>query len=555
MTIGHPKSRRLAFQPKSYRSLQAGANQIIDAIRPTMGPLPRITAIDRILDERPPERLDSGGVIAKRIIQLPDVHADVGAMLVRDFLWQLEEQEGDGTATAAVLFQTIFDEGIRHVTAGHNARLLHTHLLEGMKLILAELSRMARPVTGEAQIAKVAETICHDRGLSELLGEIFDIVGEHGRLEIRKGEGRSLRREYVEGMYWDQGLFSREMITSRPGVRVELENPAILTTDLQIREPDELLPVLACALKNGMRKLLIIAGDISDAGLAFLLANNRDPEKLQIVAVRTPGYGAEEQAWAITDIVTLCGGRTFVRGASDSLRGIEPQHFGHARRAWAGFESFGLIAGKGDPRNLRRHIGEIKRAFDETPDLVLRAKIQKRLGKLLGGSATLRIGGVTEPEIEERLQLAEHTASAVRGALRDGVVPGGGAALLRCQPLLMERARQSSDNEESAAYRILASAVAAPMRTISHNAGYDASDVLAEVRARMDGHGFDVLSGQAVDMHDAGIVDPASVVMAAAHTGISSAALALTIDVLVHRTEQPTRAIPRTPAKRKKLQA
>lgn len=551
--MGSSNSRRLVFQPKSYRSLQAGANQIINAIVPTLGPLPRITAVDRLLDERSPEQLDSGGVIAKRVIQLRDRHADVGAMFVRDFLWQLEDQEGDGTATAAVLFRSVFDEGIRHVAAGLNARRLQTHLETGMRIVLDELSTMAHTLSGRSAITQVARTICHDAELSDLLGEIFDIVGEFGRLEIRKGQGRGLHREYVEGMYWDKGLFSREMIVEPPAVRIELENPAILVTDLRISQPEQLLPVLTCALQHDMRRLMIIAREMSDSSLAFLLANNRDRDKLQIIAVRTPGYGAEEQAWATTDIVALCGGQAFVEAAGDSLRNVRPEHFGRARRGWAGFQSFGLIGGKGDPRALRRHIAAIRDTFDVTGSIVEREKLQKRLGKLLGGSATLRIGGATETEVDTRLDLAERTAKVIRGALREGVVPGGGVALLKCQPTLQERLPMAADVEEKAAYAILARAMAAPARTIAANAGYDASDVLAEIRHAQNGAGFDVLTGKTVDMLEAGIVDSASVTKAAVYAGTSSAALALTIDVLVHRSEQPTRATPRAPGQRKQL--
>ena len=546
-------SRRLVFQPQSYRSMQAGANQIVNAIRPTLGPLPRITAIDRIMDERMPELLDNGGLVAKRIIQVPDRHANVGAMFVRDFLWQLHEQEGDGAATAAVLFQSVFDEGVRQVTAGHNARRLQVHIEEGMRLILSELGRMTRPVTGKEGLARVANTVCHDAELSELLGEMYDIVGEYGRLEIRKSNGRALQREYVEGMYWDRGLISREMISDHQRVRTDMEDASILITDLDIREAQDLLPVLACALQNDKRRLLIIANTISDAAMSLLLANNRKPEEFRVIAVKTPGFGAEEQSWFLNDIAILCGGRPFVKAAGDTLRGVTPEHFGRARRVWAAYESFGIIGGRGDPRRLRTHIASLRTVLDESLGVVQHEKLRKRLGKLLGGSATLRIGGVTESDIEERREVAERTASAVRSALREGVVPGGGVALLRCQSALQRRLQEAESSEEIAAFRSLIAAVSRPLCTIAENAGYDPGDVLAQVRLAESGHGFDAVAGAIVDMEQAGIVDPVNVVKAAVYAGISSAALALTIDVIVHRADQPTRATPRTPGQRKQL--
>jgi len=546
-------NNRLVFQPESYRSLQEGADIIVNAIRPTLGPLPRTVAIDRTPDTRIPELLDSGGAIAKRIIQVRSMHADVGAMYVRDMLWELQEQEGDGTATAAVLFQGVFGAGVRHVAAGHNARRLQSHLNAGVQVIFDELERMTRPVSGKAPLARVANTVCYDAELSELLGEIFDIVGEHGRLDIRSGSGRGLKREYVEGMHWDRGLVSRELALDRTRVRSELENAALFISDLALREPEDVLPILFCAIQNAQRQLLIIADEFSASAIALLLANNRKPEELQILAVKTPGYSAEEKAWFLEDIAILCGGKPFIKEAGDHARRVRPEDLGRARRAWTATETFGVIGGKGDPRLLRKHIAMLRHAYGETLDAVKRGKLEQRIGKLLGGSATLHVGGVSEHEIETRKERAERTALAVRGALREGVVPGGGAALLACRPALRERLRLATSEEEAAAWRILIDALAGPMRAIAANAGYDRGDVAALAELKGLGCGYNAATGELEDMAESGVLDPASVQKAAVYAGISSAALALTIDVLVHRTGHDGRAPARTPAKRKQL--
>ena len=248
--MAQTQRREPLFQPATYRAMTSGADQLINAIRPTLGPVARITAVERLLDNRGPELLDNGGLIAKRIIQLPNLYADFGAMFVRDFLWRLQDQEGDGTATAAVLFQTVYNEGIRLVTAGHNARRLQTFLEQGTALIIEELRRMTVRISGQQQLSHVARTVCHDEELSELLGEIFDIVDAYGRLEIRKGNTRGLQREYVEGMYWDRGILSRELIVDKQRMRSELENAAVLISDLQIREPHQLVPVLEQARRS-----------------------------------------------------------------------------------------------------------------------------------------------------------------------------------------------------------------------------------------------------------------------------------------------------------------
>ncbi len=543
---------RVVFQPTTYRSLQRGINKIAGAIRPTLGPQPRIVAIDRILDERMPELLDDGGTIAKRIIQLPGRYEDVGAMFLRDVLWRLHDQVGDGTATAAVLFQLIYNEGVRYLASGGNARRLQTHLEKGTGAILDQLTGMTVHLSGKEELAQIAETVCYDPSMAKLMGEIFDIIGEYGRLEIRPGRGRELEREYVEGMYWERGLVSREMIVDHQRLRTEFEDAAILISDLKIKEAGQLFPALELALRANIRSLLIVADEFADGAIAFLLANKK-PEKFQVVAVKTPGWGREEQAAALTDLAVLTGGRPFIEVAGDTFNEIKLEDFGRVRRVWADTRNFGIVGGKGNPRALRQHITTLRTAFAQTDGLVLREKFLKRIGKLLGGSATLWVGGATELEITEREELAKRTAAAMRAAIMEGVVPGGGVSLLACRPVLQQMLDQSSEPDAQAAYRILIKAMAEPIRTILTNAGYDASDVMAEIRLAGSGYGFDVNSGQVVDMMQAGIWDAAIVLKSAVYAAIASAGLALTLDVLVHRTEQPEHASIRPLGRRKRL--
>ena len=525
---------------------------MVDAVRPTLGPRPRIVAIDRILDDKLPEMLDNGGIIARRIIQLADRDEDVGAMFVREMLWTLHDQVGDGTATAAVLFQAIYNQGIRYLASGGNATRLKHHLEQGMRLILKELGGMTTQVRDPERLTQVAESICYDPSLSKMMGEIFDIIGEYGRLEIRAGRTREDEREYVEGMYWERGLVSRGMITDQQRLRTEFENGAILISNLAIQEPQQLFPALEVALRNNMRALLIVTGDLSEAAIGFLLAN-KQPDKFQVMAVKTPGWGDEEQAWAMEDLAILTGGRPFVKAAGDTFDQIKPEHFGHARRIWADHRNFGIIGGKGNPRALRQHIATLRAAYDDTDEVVPRDKLLQRIGKLLGGSATLWVGGVTELEIEERQEVAKRTSAAMRGAIMEGVVPGGGVALLACQPTLQRQLDSSDDSDARAAYRILLDAMEAPMRAIAANAGHDPSEVMAHIKLAGPGHGFDVTTGQIVEMAQAGIYDATSVQKAAVYGAIASAGLALTIDVLVHRKEQPTHATGKPPGKRKRL--
>lgn len=552
--ISSAHTRRVIFQPKTYGGFQQGINKLANAIRPTLGPRPRSVAIDRILDKQMPELLDNGGIIAKRIIQLPGLAEDIGAMYLRDVLWRLHDQMGDGTATAAILFQVIYSHGVRYLTSGGNARRLHDYLQQGLQAILAQMSTMTVEVKGKKQLAQIAQAVCYEPTLAAMIGEIFDVIGEYGRLEIREGRSRELEREYVEGMYWERGLMSRQMATDPHRFRAEFENAAILISDLEIKEPQQLFPPLELALRANLKALMIVADKISDNAIGFLLANKK-PDRFQVIAVNTPGYGPTERVAALEDLAILTGGKAFIRVAGDTFNRIKLEDFGQARRIWADQRNFGIIGGKGNPRRLRQHMATLRATYNGSEDMVVREQLLKRIGKLLGGSATLWVGATTELEINERVELAKRTAAAMRAAILEGVLPGGGVALLGCRPLLQQKLNQAGDPDERAAYHILLEALAAPFRTIVTNAGFDDRDVLAEIRLAGGGptYGFDVISEQVVDMVAAGIWDPAIVQKSAVYAAISSAALALTIDVLIHRTEQPDYATGRGPGKRKRL--
>lgn len=531
--------QRVVFQPATYRGMQRGINRMVEAVRPTLGPRPRLVAIERAMRDKMPELLDNGAVIVRRILELPDRDADVGAMFIRQVLWRVHEQVGDGTATTAVLFQSVYNQGIRYVVSGGNAMQVCRYLDEGMRAVLDQLTGMTTPVEGKKKLAQLAESICYNPPLSKMLGEIFDIIGEYGQLDIRSGRGRELERQYVEGMYWDGGILAREMITDHKELKTEMQNAAVLISDLVLENPRQLASVLEMVRQAGLQALLIIARKLSGSVTATLLSASREPEKFQAIAAKIPGATSTEQLGAMKDLATLVGGRSVVSAAGDTLNGVKLEDLGQARRAWADRHYFGIVGGKGDPRALRAHIAGLRTAFDRTTDTDARRKLQKRIGKLMGGSAMLWVGGATKLEIEAHKELAQRTADALRGAVREGVVPGGGVSLLACRPALRQRLDQSTDADERAAYRILVKAMEAPIRTILTNAGYDASEVMAEIRLGGAGQGFDVRCGQIVDMTQAGIWDAVAVLKTAVHSAIASAALALTTDVLVHHRTPP----------------
>jgi len=533
--------------------MQRGIDKVVGAIRPTLGPSARVVVVERILDDRMPEILDNGAMIAERIIQLPRRNEDAGAMLIREVVRRVGEQVGDGTATTAVIFQHVFNEGVRYLAAGGDGVGLRKHLEVGAEQVINELSEYAKPVSGRKDLAHLTETLCHDPHMAELLGEIFETIGEHGRLEIRAGRTRNTTREYVDGMYWEEGIVSQSMLTDMERLKTEFTDASILISDLDIRSPKQLIPVVELALNNKITALLLIVGSISDGVIAFLAANSH-PEKLAMAVVKTPGWVKQEQADSMADLAIVTGGRPFVEAAGETFAPITAEDLGQARRVWVDLRNFGIVGGRGDSRLLRRHIASLESAYQCSDNLVRREKLRARFGKLLGGSATLWIGATTELQIEEKVEVAKRTASAVRGAIGQGVVPGGGAALLACRATLAETAAGTDDPDERAAYRILSEAVAQPFRTIVANAGYDVGEALAQVTERGKGFGFDVRLGETVDMAAARIVDAAAVQKIAAHSAITSAALALSIEVLVHRrSDGPVMETGVVPAKRKVL--
>ncbi len=523
----------VVFQPKSSRGLQRGINQIVDAVRPTLGPRPRLVALTRVAGTGSPELLDNAGVIARRIIELPDRDADMGAMFVRHMLWSQHEREGDGTATTAVLFQSLFNQGLHYLASDGNAMVLRRYLEEGLEVILEELARQAVPVEGPQALARVAAAVCGDPPMARLLGEIFDIIGEYGRIEIRTGRGRDLEREYVEGIYWKGGAASRDMTNGKSHNRAELQDARILVSDLELTQPEEILPVLIAARQAKVRSLLLIARQFAEPVLATILVNNK-PGEFDILAVKTPGLTIPEIMGVLEDMSYLTGARIFSKQGGERLTGIRAEDLGHARRAWADREFFGIVGAQGDPRALRQHIARLKAAHGAIGDLAERKNLRERIGKLTGGAATLWIGGNTEAEVNVRKELAEHTIEAVRGALLAGVVPGGGTALLDCRPALRARLKAATASEERAAYRILIRALEEPARTIIANAGFDVDEVMAEIRQAGRGHGFDVEAEQFVPMASRGVLDSGSALKAAVKLAVLSAGIALTADVLVH---------------------
>ncbi len=527
----------VVFQPQVHHALQRGIHTLVSAIRPTLGPISGGVAIDHINKSITlPEFIDDGGVIARRIIELPDRDDDIGAMLLRSAITRQSERVGDGIATMAVLFEAIFNGGLRYIAAGGNAMQLRRQLEGALPLVLDALDRMVVQIEGQDALAKLAESLCGEADMARLLGEAFDLVGPYGRLEIREDYGRVLRREYVEGTYYPTGLFSQALMPEPGGAMVMLQNAAVFLCDFEIEDHHTLFPVLQTAHAAGIKALLIVTRSLSDQGVSLLVTNNK-LDRIQAVAVKLPGLNPTDRMAALEDLSRLTGAKPFIKEAGETLERVTARDFGTARRLWANTRAFGLVGGGGDPARLREHLRRLKALLHSTEDTEIRKRAQERIAVLLGSSVTLWVGGFTRTEINARKTLAERAARAMRAAMLEGVVPGGGVALLNCRAALEQRRRQSDNDDERMACRLLIEALAAPARALFRNSGYDASEIMARMQQAGPDAGFDVVADQLVNVCEAGIMDSALILKTSLRNAVSTAALALTIDSIVHLSQ------------------
>lgn len=546
---------RLVFQPDASLSLQRGINLIVDAIRPTLGPIPRTVAASQALDNKPPDLLDKGGLIARRISDLPDRDADMGAMLLRQMLWQLYEDCGDGTATAAVIFQSITNDGLTYLAAGGNAMRLREHLGACLDIVLDALNEMTKPISGREQLAQLAECVCHDPELAEKLGEIFDFIGEHGQLDVRRGHTRAIEHDYMKGMYWKRGAVSRAMLRGgKEPDRIVMNNCAILLSDLDIEDAKDLLPVITTLMRAGAKALLLVGDKFSETVINFIL-NNKEPDKFRIVAVKTPGSTDDQRRAHLSDMAVITGAIPLFKAAGDTLStplsppnalggsscasrrdSSSATYFGQAKQVWVERTMFGLVSDRDDQDELTEHLADLLELVEDARDKDSETFLRERIGKILGGVAILRIGDALPSRMDSRIVSAKETAKSLRRALRDGIVPGAGIALLACRATLEASPVEAGDSDARAAQRMLLRALTAPIRTICQNAGFDSAKV-AELDGKPPEYGIDVRSGAIVDVLEAGIIDVASVTEAAVRSAVTSAALALTIDVLLHHAQ------------------
>lgn len=531
---------KIIHQTQTQRALKRGISTLTQAVAPTLGPLPR-RSVTQNLDKL--ELLDDGGVIARRIIALPEQDDDVGAMLLRQVLWRMHLQAGDGVVTTAVLYEQIYKEGLRFIAAGADPMRLRGRLQDLLPRLIERLTAETRLLSSKEELEAAAFSVCYDEEMARILSEALYTIGPQGQVDVREGHGRGMEYNYVAGCYWKGGAQSKEMLRGGHRQVAELHDASILVTDMEIEEPAELAPLMQLALRCGIKQLLLIVASISEKGLSVVL-DKRISDKIRTVVATIDEFHPGDLHQAQADICLLTGGRPILLKAGDSLETVAAGDFGGARWLWVDESNFGFASGKGDPPAIREQARRLREIYRSTEDDDTRARALNRLGKLNGGLATVYVGGIAKDEIRQRKELAERTIRALRGAAAGGVIPGGGAALAACRDWLLAEADCFDDLESRAACLILAQAAEAPMRQLLANAGYDPSEIMAQLTLGDSKGGFDVMKRAFVDVAAAGIFDVAQVQVEALRRAVSSAALALTIDVLVLHREPETMTEP-----------
>jgi chaperonin GroEL len=489
-----------------------------------------VSQIDR---KSAPELLDNDALIAQHLVQVKDRDINIGVSLLRETLKKLDDEIGDGTGTCAVLFQTILNQSNKLIINGANAIVLKNALLSAGRIVEQTLLSMTMDLTTQKQLVNLAFSASNDSELSNYLAEIFHIVGEYGHLEIRESNSQETSREYIEGMHWEGGLFSRLMSNVENNWRAEFKNCSVLVSNFRVDDPRQLLPILEKALKTGVKKLVFILEDMTEDAIApLLLAQNKS--KIKVFAIRLPLLGKTEQ-WQLLEDLSICtGGKPHMLAAGDCITTVELSDLGSVRFFWADKTHFGFIGGKGDRKKMRAQWKRLLSSLDYAKDQNQIEKIQARISKYIGGSAVMWVGGQTPLEVKNRLDKAKRTSLSIRRGLKGGILPGGGSAYWHCRRKLFDATQSVSEFEEHAALKILIDALEAPLRQILLNAGLKPDKWIYQLEYYEEGWGVDVKTKKIVNMLDAGIFDTATASIKAFRLALQGAALALTTDTLVH---------------------
>ena len=510
------------------------------AVKTTLGPKGRNVALDKKWGS--PTVTHDGVTVAKEI-ELEDPFANMGAQLLKEAATKTNDVAGDGTTTATVLAQAIVNEGLKNVTAGANPMLLKRGIEAGRDEIVKAISQMATTVSSKESIAQVASISAADTQIGDLIADVMDKVGKDGVITVEESKGLEFEQEYVEGMQLDRGYLSPYFVSNSESMEAEIEDPYILITDKKISSASDLVPILEKLIQIGKRDFVVIAEDVDGEALATLVLNKLRG-MVNALAIKAPGFGDRRKAM-LRDIAVLTGGQVITEELGRNLDSVMLEDLGRAAKVVSTKDTTTIVDGAGSTEDIKGRIDQIRAETDASTSDYDREKLQERLAKLAGGVAIIRVGAATETELKEKKHRVEDALSATRAAVEEGIVPGGGVALINAIPSLdgieLEGDAQTGVN-------ILRRALEEPMRMIASNAGIDGPVVIERVRGLHEkgdfNTGYDVLENDYVDMLDAGIIDPAKVTRSAVENAASIAAMILTTSALVTDIPEPTPAAP-----------
>lgn len=522
-------AKQIVFEDAARKKLQAGVDALANAVKTTLGPKGRNVALDKKWGS--PTVTHDGVTVAKEI-ELEDPFENMGAQLLKEAATKTNDVAGDGTTTATVLAQSIVNEGLKNVTAGANPMQIKWGIEAGRDAIVKALKEMATPVAGKDGIAQVASISAADKHIGNLIAEVMDKVGKDGVITVEESKGLEFETEYVEGMQLDRGYLSPYFVTNSERMEASIDDPYILITDKKISSAQDIVPALEKLVQIGKREIVVIAEDVDGEALATLVLNKLRG-MVNALAIKAPGFGDRRKAM-LRDIAVLTGGTVISEEVGRKLESVMLDDLGRCDRIVSTKDDTTIVGGAGASDAIQGRIHEIRAEIDNSTSDYDREKLQERLAKLAGGVAIIRVGAATETELKEKKHRVEDALSATRAAVEEGIVPGGGVALINAIPAL-DTVKLEGDS--ATGLRILRRALEEPMRMIASNAGLDGPVVIEKVRGlHADGKkttGYDVLANGYVDMLQAGIIDPVKVTRSAVENACSIASMILTTSALV----------------------
>src|SRR6266436_2441154 len=519
-------AKQLQFDEAARHALLRGVEKLSKAVKATLGPSGRNVILDKKFGS---PTITKDGVTVAKEIELEDPYENMGAQLVREVASKTSDVAGDGTTTATVLAESIYREGLRNVTAGANPTSLQRGIMKAVEAIVEELKKISKKVSDRTEIAQVATVSANwDKTIGEIIADAMDKVGKDGTITVEEARSIDTTLEVVEGMQFDKGYLSPYFVTNAEDMEAALENPYILIYEKKISSLKDLLPLLEKVAKAG-RPLLIISEDVEGEALATLVVNKLRGT-LQVCAVKAPGFGDRRKAM-LEDIAVLTGGRLISEDLGIKLENIKLEDLGKAKRVTVDKENTTIVEGEGKKADIQGRVAQIRRQIEETTSDYDSEKLQERLAKLAGGVAVVNVGAATETEMKEKKARVEDALHATRAAVEEGIVPGGGVALLRAA---IKLASLKVGGDEQIGVDIIRRACEEPMRQIVQNAGVEGAVVIAKVRDHKDSHyGYNAQTDTYEDLVKSGVIDPAKVTRSALQNAASIAGLMLTTEAMV----------------------